>query len=105
MSGAAYDDAIMPALIIVDIEVTDPVADEEYKRLASASIAAHGGRYLVRGGRSEVLDGDWTPRRLVVLEFDSMEQAKAWRASPEYAAAKQVRETCARSNMIVAEGV
>lgn len=92
-------------MIIVDIEVTDPVSYEEYKRLASASISAHGGRYLVRGGRSEVLDGDWTPRRLVVLEFDSLEKAKAWRASPEYAEAKKVREGCARSNMIVVEGV
>ena len=95
----------MPALIIVDIQVTDPVGYEDYKRLGSASIAAHGGRYLVRGGRSEVLDGDWTPRRLVILEFDSMEKAKAWRNSPEYAEAKKVRETCARSNMIVVEGV
>src|SRR5687767_15463080 len=95
----------MPALIIVDIEVLDPVAYEDYKRLASASIAAHGGRYLVRGGRSEVLDGDWTPRRLVVLEFDSLNQAKAWRASPEYAEAKKVREICARANMIVVESL
>lgn len=95
----------MSALIIVDIEVTDPGPYEEYKRLASASIAAHGGRYLVRAGHSEVLDGDWTPRRLVVLEFDSFEQAKAWRASPEYAEAKKVREHCARSNMVVVEGV
>jgi uncharacterized protein (DUF1330 family) len=95
----------MSALIIVDIEVTDPGPYEEYKRLASASIAAHGGRYLVRGGASEVLDGDWTPRRLVVLEFDSVEQAKAWRASPEYAEAKKVRERCARSNMVVVEGL
>lgn len=95
----------MPALIIVDIEVTDPIRYEDYKRLASHSIAAHGGRYLVRGGASEVLDGDWTPKRLVVLEFDSMEHAKAWRASAEYAAAKAVREHCARSNMVVVEGV
>lgn len=95
----------MSALIIVDIEVTDPVPYEDYKKLASAAIAAHGGRYLVRGGRSEVLDGEWTPRRLVVLEFDSFEKAKAWRESPEYAEAKKVRETCARANMIVVEGV
>lgn len=94
----------MAGLIIVDIEVTDPVLYEDYKRLASAAIAAHGGRYLVKGGSSEVLDGDWTPRRLVVLEFDSVEQAKAWRNSPEYAEAKKVRERCARSNMIVVEG-
>lgn len=95
----------MSALIIVDIEVTEPVQYEEYKRLASASIAAHGGRYLVRGGASEVLDGEWTPRRLVVLQFDSVEQAKAWRGSPEYAEAKKVRERCARLNMVVVEGV
>jgi uncharacterized protein (DUF1330 family) len=101
---AACHHAAMSALVIVDIEVTDPVRYEDYKRLASASIAAHGGRYLVRGGRSEVLDGAWTPRRLVVLEFDSFEQAKAWRESPEYAEAKKVREGCARSNMVVVEG-
>jgi len=94
----------MSALVIVDIEVLDPVLYEDYKRLASASIAAHGGRYLVRGGRSEVLDGEWTPRRLVVLEFDSVEKARGWRESPEYAEAKKVRENCARSNMIVVEG-
>ena len=96
---------VMPALIIVDIEVLDPVVYEDYKRLASASIAAHGGRYVVRGGKSEVLDGDWTPRRLVILEFDSFEKARAWRASPEYAEAKKVRERCARSNMIVVESL
>lgn len=94
----------MSALIIVDIEVTDPVRYEDYKRLASQAIAAHGGRYLVRGGASEVLDGHWTPRRLVILEFDSFEKAKAWRASPEYAEAKIVREGCAKSNMVVVEG-
>lgn len=95
----------MAALIIVDIEVTDPVRYEDYKRLASESIAAHGGRYLVRGGATEVLDGDWTPKRLVVLEFDSVDAAKRWRSSTEYAAAKRIREECARSNMIVVEAV
>lgn len=95
----------MSALVIVDIEVTDPVRYEAYKQLASASIAAHGGRYLVRGGASEVLDGEWTPRRLVVLQFDSVDQAKRWRASAEYAEAKQVREVCARVNMVVVEAL
>lgn len=96
---------LMSALIIVDIEVLDPVRYEDYKRLASASIAAHGGRYLVRGGKTERLDGDWTPRRLVVLEFGSMEKAKAWRTSSQYAEAKKIRDTCARANMILAESV
>jgi uncharacterized protein (DUF1330 family) len=95
----------MTALIIVDIEVLDPVRYEDYKRLASGAIAAYGGRYLVRGGKSEVLDGEWAPRRLVVLEFDSMERAKAWRDSAEYAEAKKVRDECARANMVVVEGV
>ena len=95
----------MSALVIVDIEVTDPVQYEEYKRLASVSIAAHGGRYLVRGGATEVLDGDWTPRRLVVLEFESFEKAKAWRASTEYAEAKKLRNVSAKANMVVAEGI
>jgi uncharacterized protein (DUF1330 family) len=95
----------MSAYILVDIEVLDPVRYEDYKRLASAAIAAHGGRYVVRGGASEVLDGDWTPKRLVVLQFDSVEAAKRWRYSPEYAEAKKVRDTCAKANMIVVEGL
>ena len=95
----------MPALVIVDIEVLDPVRYEDYKRLASASIAAHAGRYVVRGGKTEVADGEWTPRRLVVLEFDSFEKAKRWRDSREYAEAKKVRDTCARANMVIAEGL
>jgi uncharacterized protein (DUF1330 family) len=95
----------MSALVIVDIQVTDPVRYEDYKRLASASIEAHGGRYLVRGGTSEILDGEWTPQRLVVLQFDSIDQAKGWRFSPEYAEAKKVRDECARLTMVVVEGV
>jgi uncharacterized protein (DUF1330 family) len=95
----------MPAYVIVDIDVTDPVRYEDYKRLASASIAAHGGRYLVRGGAHEVLDGDWIPHRLVVLQFDSVEQAKKWRRSPEYAEAKKARGESARANMIVVDGL
>ena len=96
---------LLSGIIIVDIEVLDPVPYEDYKRLASTAIAAYGGRYLVRGGKSEVLAGDWTPRRLVVLEFDSVDQAKTCFTSPEYAEAKKVRETCARVNMIVVDGI
>jgi uncharacterized protein (DUF1330 family) len=95
----------MPALVIVDIEVTDPTRYEDYKRLASESIAQYGGRYLVRGGRSEVLNGAWTPKRLVVLQFDSVEAAKRWQASPEYGEAKKVREGAAKANMVVVEGL
>jgi len=95
----------MPAYVIVDIEVHDPVAYEKYKAAAHATVTAHGGRYLVRGGRVETLEGSWTPRRFVVLEFPSFERAKAWWSSPEYAAAKAIRHASAASEMIVADGV
>ena len=66
----------MPAYIIADIEVSDPTRYEEYRKIAPAAIAKHGGRYLARGGQSAVLEGDWRPGRLVILEFPSLEQAK-----------------------------
>lgn len=95
----------MPAYVIVDIEVRDPVTYEQYKAAASATLAPYGGRYLVRGGRVETLEGNWTPRRFVVLEFPSFERAKAWWSSSEYAAAKAIRHASAASEMIVAEGL
>jgi uncharacterized protein (DUF1330 family) len=95
----------MPAYVIVDIEVTDPAVYEEYKRLAPAGVAAYGGRYLARGGRTETLEGDWRPNRLVILEFESVERAQAWLDSPEYAPARRLRHRAARSKMIVIEGV
>lgn len=94
----------MPALVIVDIDVTDPVGYEEYKRLASVSIAAHGGRYVARGGATTVLEGPWSPKRLVVLQFASADAARAWYASSEYAAAKEARlRTTAATTMVVVE--
>jgi uncharacterized protein (DUF1330 family) len=95
----------MPAYVVVDIDIHDPVAYEEYKRLAPPAIAAYGGRYLARGGALGVLEGDWEPRRLVVLEFPTVERARAWWASPEYAAAKALRQSCARTEMIVVAGL
>ena len=95
----------MTAYVIVDIEVTDPTYYEEYKKLAPAAVAAYGGRYLVRGGRTETLEGTWMPTRLVILEFDSMDRAKAWLNSPEYGRARQMRHQAAQSNMVVIEGV
>jgi uncharacterized protein (DUF1330 family) len=68
-------------------------------------VAAYGGRYVVRGGAVEVVEGDWTPGRLVVLEFDSVAQARRWRASPEYGAAVQLRHRTAKANMIIVEGL
>jgi uncharacterized protein (DUF1330 family) len=73
----------MPAYVIVEIEVTDPVGYEAYKKHAAATITAQGGRYIVRGGKTEVLEGDWQPKRLVVLEFPSMDRAKTPRRAVE----------------------
>ena len=95
----------MAAYVIVDIEVIDPVGYEEYRRLAGPALSAYGGRFLVRGGATETLEGDWQPRRLIVLEFESVDQARRWYHSPEYQEAKAVRERTARSNLVIAEGL
>jgi uncharacterized protein (DUF1330 family) len=95
----------MPAYVVIDIEVNDPQTYEDYKRLAPPAIAAYGGRYLARGGRSETLEGDWSPKRLVILEFDSLDQAKAWWASEEYLEAKALRQRCSSARMVVVEGL
>jgi len=91
--------------LIVESKVSDAVAYERYKALAQAAIAQYGGRYLVRGGPAEVLEGPWTaPQRLVVVEFDSVDQAKRFYDSPEYRAARDARAGAAVMNMIVVEG-
>ena len=95
----------MAAYVIVDIEVTDSEGYGEYGRLAPATVAAYGGRYLARGGEAEALEGDWLPQRLVILEFESAARAKQWLESPEYRAARQLRHQTARTNMVVVEGV
>lgn len=95
----------MSAYIIVEIEVTDPVRYEAYKTAAAASLARHGGTYVVRGGAAETLEGDWQPKRIVVLKFDSVERAKAWWSSADYAAPKKLRHETARTRMIVVEGL
>src|SRR5512136_2718714 len=95
----------MSAYVIVDIKVTDPVGYEDYKKLAPATVALYGGKYIARGGQTEVLEGDWSPKRLVILEFESVERAKAWLNSPEYRAARQLRHQTAKTNMVVVEGL
>jgi uncharacterized protein (DUF1330 family) len=95
----------MPAYVIVEIEVTDPAGYEEYKKLAGATVLKHGGKYIVRGGRTEVLEGDWEPKRIVLLEFDSMERAKEWLNCEEYRQPRKMRHATARTNMILVEGV
>ncbi len=94
----------MPAYVINDMEVTDPALLEEYKKLSPATVKQYGGRFLARGGPSSVLEGDWSPKRLVILEFPSLDQANAWASSAEYAPAKQIRQRASRSNIVVVDG-
>ena len=94
----------MAAYFIVDVEVTDPVGFEEYRKLVPATVAQYGGRFLVRGGAVEQLEGDWQPGRVVVLEFPSLEQAKRWYDSEEYRDPKALRFKTSRANMILVEG-
>jgi uncharacterized protein (DUF1330 family) len=95
----------MAAYVIVDIEVTDSAAFERYRNAVAANIAAFGGRYLARGGATEVLEGNWTPKRVVILEFPTMAQLKEWYNSPEYAPLLDLRKASASSNLVVTEGI
>ena len=95
----------MAVYMIADIEVTDPEAMEEYRRLVPPLVAKFGGKYLVRGGAFEVIEGSWTPARLTMLEFESMERAKAFFDSEEYAPVKQIRLKATNSNVVFVEGV
>ena len=95
----------MSAYIIVEVGVKDPVKYEDYKKLTPASISAYGGRFIVRGGKAELIEGKLEPKRIVVLEFENSERAKAWWNSPEYSDAKKLRHATAESRMILIEGV
>ena len=94
----------MAAYVIADIEITDPHAYEEYRRRVPATIAQYGGRYVVRGGATEVLEGDWQPRRLVVIEFPSLAQARRWYDSEEYREPRAIRQRCSRGHAVLVEG-
>ncbi len=95
----------MTAYIILDIEVTDPVRYAEYKDLATPTVAQYRGKYIVRGGKAENLEGDWTPSRIVVLEFENVEQARKWLNSPEYRPALELRHQTAVTRSILVEGL
>jgi uncharacterized protein (DUF1330 family) len=95
----------MSAYVIVEIEVVDPVGYEEYKKQAGATVHKYGGKYIVRGGKAEVLEGDWNPKRIVILEFDSMERAKEWLNCEEYREPRKMRHRTAKTKMILIEGV
>ena len=93
----------MSAYVIVEVDVKDAARYEAYKDMSPPSIAAFGGRFLVRGGSTVLLEGEEAPRRIVVLEFSSMERAKAWHESAEYRAARDLRQAIAATRMFVVE--
>lgn len=95
----------MPAYIIAETDIHDPDQYEHYKAAVPAALAGHGGRFVVRGGEIAVLEGDWQPTRLVLLEFDDLEAAKRFYASPEYQRARELRVGAANLNMVAVEGV
>jgi uncharacterized protein (DUF1330 family) len=95
----------MPAYVIVETDVHDPEQYEQYKAASPGAVAAGGGRFVARGGELAVLEGDWNPSRLVVLEFPDLAAAKEWYASEQYQAAKKLREGAARLSIVAVEGL
>jgi len=94
----------MTAYVIADINVHDQETYREYVALVPDTLKPHGGRFIVRGGASETLEGDWQPRRLVVIEFPSTDDARRWHGSPEYAPALAMRQRSATGNLVLVEG-
>jgi uncharacterized protein (DUF1330 family) len=95
----------MPAYVIVETDITDPERYERYKAASPGAVAAAGGRFVVRGGELAVLEGDWQPSRLVVLEFEDLAAAKRWYDSERYQEARRLREGAARLRMVAVQGV
>jgi uncharacterized protein (DUF1330 family) len=95
----------MPAYIIAQVTITDPQGYEEYRRMVPPTIAKYGGKFVVRGGNIETLEGSWANRRLVIIEFENAERAKQWWASEDYREAKELRQRTAQTDLIVIEGV
>jgi uncharacterized protein (DUF1330 family) len=95
----------MSAYVIVETDINDPERYEQYKAATPAAIAAGGGRFLVRGGEHIVLEGDWQPTRLVVLEFEDLAAAKRWYESELYQEAKELRAGAAHMRMVAVQGV
>ena len=95
----------MSAYVIVEIEIVDPFGYEEYKKLAGATVEKYCGKYIVRGGAVETLESDWNPKRIVILEFESMQRAKEWLNCEEYREPRKMRQRTAKTKMILVEGV
>jgi uncharacterized protein (DUF1330 family) len=95
----------VPAYVIATVDVRDPVRYEDYRKLVLPTITAYGGRFIARGGKTEVLEGPWQPNRLVIVEFPTFDRAKAWWASAEYAEARALRQATSDGTLVVIEGV
>jgi uncharacterized protein (DUF1330 family) len=95
----------MPAYVVIETDIHDPEQYEKYKAVSPGAVAAGSGRFLARGGATAVLEGDWDPPRIVILEFPDLETAKTWYASEGYQEAKKLREGAARLNMVAVEGL
>jgi uncharacterized protein (DUF1330 family) len=95
----------MSAYVLAEIEVTDAALYEEYRRQVLPVVVKFGGRFLARGGRIEAMEGDWKPKRLVIVEFPSMERALEWYRSPEYAPLIEMREKASRGKLLIVDGV
>ena len=95
----------MSAYVLVEVEVKEPIGYEEYKKMAPRSIQAHGGRYLVRGGPVEALEGEWPLQRVVILEFPDAAAARAWWSCSDYRPARDLRQRTARTRMVLLEGI
>src|SRR3954471_24797591 len=103
---ASWRTASMPsAYILANVEVTNPEQYEEYKKLSTIAMKAHGAEVCLRGGKADVLEGDWSPKRVVLLKFPSADQARKFYDSTEYAAAKRARAGAAVTRMVLVEGV
>jgi uncharacterized protein (DUF1330 family) len=95
----------MAGYVIGNIDVTNPEAFEEYRKLVPDTIAAYGGKYLVRGGAADVAEGSYNPVRIVVLEFESVDQAKKWYNSPEYTPLREMRMNASNGDLFFVEGL
>lgn len=95
----------MAGYALMDVEITDDTAFAELLERAPAVVKTYGGRYLVRGGGAQVVQGDWTPHRLVLVEFDSVEQARTWWNSSDHAELKSMLDKCSKTTATIVEGV
>jgi uncharacterized protein (DUF1330 family) len=99
------EEVVMAGYVIAEISVADEQKFEVYRAQVAATVEQYGGKYVVRGGATETVEGDWHPRRLVVLQFESVQRAREWYYSPEYRGPMQLRHQAATSNVVFVEGV